>query len=122
MPMNEIEKLKQDIVFTVTLRGFEFTFHSTWGLFSPRRIDDGSYLLIEHLEIGETDVSIDLGCGYGAIGIAIAKLSPAGHVHMVDKDYVALEYARKNAETNALTNCEVYGHPLASAQVHPAQS
>jgi len=106
--MNEIEKLKQDIVFTANLRGFDLTFHSTWGLFSPRRIDEGSYLLIKHMEIGEADVSIDLGCGYGVIGLAMAKLSPGGRVHMVDKDYVALQYARKNAEINALTNCEVY--------------
>ena len=108
MPMNEVEKLKRDIVFTAKLRGFDFTFHSTWGLFSPRRIDDGSYLLIKHMEISKDDVSIDLGCGYGAIGIAIAKLSPAGRVHMIDKDYVALEFARKNAKINALTNCKVY--------------
>ena len=106
--MVDIEKLKRDIVFTARLRGGEFTFHSTWGLFSPRRIDDGSYLLIKHIDLAEDDVTIDLGCGYGAIGIALAKLSPAGRVHMVDKDYVALACARKNAEANGLGNCEIY--------------
>lgn len=106
--MTDIKKLKQDIVFAVRLRDREFIFHSTWGLFSPRRVDDGSYLLIRHLELAADDVTIDLGCGYGTIGIAAAKLSPAGRVHMVDKDYVALAYAAKNAEVNGLDNCEVY--------------
>ena len=106
--MTEIDKLKQDIVFRVRLRGQELIYHSTWGLFSPRAIDDGSYLLIREVDVQPADVTLDLGCGYGAIGIAIAKLCPAGRVHMVDKDFVAVEYARKNVEANGLANCEVY--------------
>lgn len=106
--MNGIEKLKQDIVFEVTLRGQRLVFHSTWGLFSPRRIDDGSYLLIDQVAVGAKDVTLDLGCGYGAIGVAIGKLSPRGSVHMVDKDFVAVEYAAKNAQVNGLRNCDIY--------------
>ena len=90
------------------MRGFDFAFHSTWGLFSPRAIDDGSYLLIHQLELKDDDVTLDLGCGYGPIGLAAARCCAAGRVHLVDKDFVALEYARKNAHENGLTNCEVY--------------
>jgi len=108
MNSGAIEKLKQDIVFTAKLRGRQFTFHSTWGLFSPRRIDDGSYLLLEHIEVGEADVTIEIGCGYGAIGVPVAAMCPAGHVHMIDKDYVALEFAAKNAELSGLGNCSIY--------------
>lgn len=104
----DTDKLKQDIVFDVDLRGRRFVFHSTWGLFSPRRVDDGSYLLIKHLDTQPGDVTLDIGCGYGAVGLAIAAMCPAGTVHMVDKDFLAVEYARKNAERNALTNCEIY--------------
>ncbi len=104
----DIGKLKRDIVFDVPLRGEAFTFHSTWGLFSPRKIDDGSYMLIEKIEVGAGDMTLDLGCGYGALGLAIAKLSPQGAVHLVDKDFIAIEYARKNAAINGLTNCEAY--------------
>ncbi len=106
--MTDVDKLKREIVFNVRLRGHELTFHSTWGLFSPRRVDEGSYLLIRQIEVGEGDVTLDLGCGYGAIGVAVAALCPAGRVHMVDKDYVAVEYARRNAEANGLTNCRAY--------------
>ena len=106
--MKSPDELQQDIVFDVTLRGRAMTFHSTWGLFSPRAIDDGSYLLIKHLDLRDGDVTLDLGCGYGAVGLAVAAETPAGRVHLVDKDFVAVEFARKNARANGLSNCEAY--------------
>jgi len=104
----DIDRLKQDIVYEATLGGWAFTFRSTWGLFCPRSVDEGSRLLLTHIEVGEDDVTLDLGCGYGVLGVPIAARSPGGRVHMVDKDYVAVEYARKNAEGNGVTNCDVY--------------
>jgi len=106
--MKSAQELKQDIVFHARLRGMEFEFHSTWGLFSPRRIDDGSAMLVEKVDLAPDHVTLDLGCGYGVIGVPIARECPAGTVHMVDKDFVALEFAAKNAIVNGLTNCEVY--------------
>ena len=103
----DIKEIKKDIVFTETLRGFEFTFHSTWGLFSPRKIDEGSRLLINHLDIRSDDICLDIGCGYGAIGLVMAKLAPYGETYLVDKDYIALKYARKNARINTIDNCEI---------------
>jgi len=94
--MKTAEELKEDIVFDVRLRGREYRFHSTWGLFSPR------------LELADDHVSLDLGCGYGAIGVAVAAECPRGQVHMVDKDFVAVEYARRNAEAAGLANCRAY--------------
>jgi len=106
--MKAAEELKEDIVFRARLRGRPMVFHSTWGLFSPRRIDDGSRMLVERIELEPDHVTLDLGCGYGAIGLPIAADCPAGKVHMIDKDFVAVEYARKNAALNGLGNCEVY--------------
>jgi len=106
--MKTSEELKQDIVFDVALHGQKMTFHSTWGLFSPRCIDNGSYLLIEHIEIEDGQRTLDLGCGYGAIGLAIARACPNGTIQLVDKDYVAVDFTKKNVEVNGLTNCEVY--------------
>ena len=106
--MQSAEQLLRDIVFTARVRGREMTFHSTWGLFSPKRIDDGSRMLAEKVQVREDHRTLDLGCGYGAIGVPLAMASPAGRVHMVDKDYVAVAYARKNVQANGLTNCQVY--------------
>lgn len=106
--MYNLDDLKKDICFKKKLRGQEFQFCSTWGLFSPEGIDEGTELLINHLDIKTNDVSLDLGCGYGVIGLTTAKLSPQGKAHLVDKDYVAIEYARKNALINNIDNTEIY--------------
>lgn len=106
-PLDDIARLRQDIVFSDTLLGHPLTFHTTWGLFSPKAIDDGSRLLLEHLEVKPDDRALDLGCGYGALGLAIAKAAPQGHCTLVDKDFVAVEYAKKNARLNGIDNVEV---------------
>ena len=97
-----------EITFHTKLRGYDLNFTTTWGLFSPKAIDAGSKLLIDYSEIGDEDVCLDLGCGYGAIGVTIAKSSPNTTVYMVDKDFVAVEYARKNVKQNHLQNCHVF--------------
>ncbi|MGA7800648.1 MAG: methyltransferase [Gammaproteobacteria bacterium] len=103
-----LASLREDIVFTDTLRGQPFTFHSTWGLFSPRGVDEGSRLLIDRLELDPGDDCLDMGCGYGPIGLTMARLAPKGRTAMVDKDFVAVEYAAKNARVNAIGNCEAF--------------
>ncbi len=102
-----IEQLRRDIVFQETLLGHPLTFHTTWGLFSPKGIDAGTQLLLEHLEVRPDDQALDLGCGYGPLGLAIAKAAPQGFCTLVDKDFVAVEYARKNAALNGIENVEV---------------
>lgn len=96
-----------EVRFHTTLRGHDCSFTTTWGLFSPRVIDAGTQLLIDNLEINVDDICLDLGCGYGAIGIAMAKCAQQGKVYMVDKDFVAVEYARRNVEQNHLNNCKI---------------
>ncbi len=102
----EVKKLREDIVFSETLKGFPFVFHTTWGIFSPRNIDDGTLLLLKYLEINEADDCLDLGCGYGPIGLTMAKLAPKGKTTLVDKDFKAVEYSNINAELNQIKNAE----------------
>ena len=102
-----VDVLPREVEFRTELRGVPLTFSATWGLFSPRAIDAGTQLLIEHLDIQENDTCLDLGCGYGAIGITLAKCSQTATVYMVDKDFVAVDYARKNVKQNQLQNCHV---------------
>ncbi len=100
-------KTQSEITFHTKLRGFDLTFTTTWGLFSPKAVDAGTQLLIDQLEIAEGDTCLDLGCGYGAIGVAMSKCAQTADVYMVDKDFVAIEYARKNVNQNGLQNCHV---------------
>lgn len=106
--MIPVKDLKKDIIFRQNLRGNDFIFHSTWGLFSPREIDQGTQLLINTMEIPPVGSVLDIGCGYGPIGLTIAKLNPLTKVHMVDRDFVAVEYTKKNARKNHIDNYEVY--------------
>lgn len=107
MEKTDLDTLRKDLVFKETLCGQSLTFHSTWGLFSPRAIDEGTQLLLERMEIKASDDCLDLGCGYGAIGLTLAKLAPAGHTTLVDKDFVAIEYAKKNAQLNHIDNVDI---------------
>jgi 16S rRNA G1207 methylase RsmC len=102
-----LEGLRQDLLIEETLRAQPLRFHTTWGLFSPKHIDEGSRLLLEHIEIEPQQHSADLGCGYGPLGLTLAKLAPLGRHTLLDKDFVAVEYSRKNARLNGLDNVEV---------------
>ena len=102
-----LQPLRQDIQFTETLRGQPLNFRTTWGLFSPRGIDEGTRLLLDHLEIRHDERALDLGCGYGPIGLSIAREAAEGFCTLVDKDFVAVEYARRNAELNGIRNLDV---------------
>ncbi|MDI1301486.1 MAG: methyltransferase [bacterium] len=102
-----VKRWREDIVFRDSVRGCEFDFHATWGLFSPRAIDEGSRLLLDHLEVNAGDDCLDVGCGYGVLGMTLAKLAPQGRSVMVDKDFVAVDYTRRNCERNGLKNTEV---------------
>ena len=107
MDKTELDKLRRDIVFTETLCSQSLTFHTTWGLFSPRAIDEGTRLLLERIEVNTNDDCLDLGCGYGPIGLTLARLAAQGQTTLVDKDFIAIEYARKNAEFNRISNVDI---------------
>lgn len=106
--MRDFASLRQDIRFETVLCGAPITFHSTWGLFSPTAIDEGSRLLLDQIEVKETDTILDVGCGYGAIGLPLARQALKGSVHLIDNNFTAVEYAKKNAALNGITNCEMY--------------
>ncbi len=106
--MMTISELKLPLHFEATLREQHMVFESTWGLFSPKTIDEGTRLLLEHIEIAPTDTILDLGCGYGPLGLTLAKLAPKGSVHLVDKDFMAVEFTHRNAKLNHLPNTQAY--------------
>ena len=106
MTTAELRRLREDIQFDASLRGHALRFHATWGLFSPRAIDEGSRLLLKYIKVKPHDICLDLGCGYGAIGVVLGKLAPAGRVLLADKDFVAIDYARKNIRANNAQNAE----------------
>jgi 16S rRNA (guanine1207-N2)-methyltransferase len=94
-------------VINVTLRGRKFTFATDAGVFSKKGIDFGSQLLIEHMDIPVAAEVLDVGCGYGPIGLAAAHLVKEGVVTMVDINERAVELAVYNAGQNEIHNVNI---------------
>ena len=103
---HHLDELRKDIKFSEALSGHTLNYHSTWGIFSPREIDDGTRLFFKHIKVKPDDDCFDLGCGYGPIGLTLAKLAPQGQTLMVDKDFMAVEYSNKNAQINHIKNAK----------------
>ena len=93
---------------TATLRERPFRFLTDRAVFATRGIDRGTRLLIEAMVVGERDVILDLGCGYGVIGLVAAALAPEGHAHLVDVNARAVSLAGENAARNGITNVTVH--------------
>ncbi len=87
------------------MRQKEFEFYTSPPVFSWRRVDNGTICLANGLQISETDTSLlDMGCGYGVIGIVAAHLYPNLKVTMIDSSDRAVFLARKNVAYHNLRN------------------
>ncbi|WP_208559802.1 class I SAM-dependent methyltransferase [Marinilactibacillus kalidii] len=97
-----------------TLRAFDFTFHTDAGVFSKEKVDYGSQVLLEAIDLKMYPEGplLDVGCGYGPIGLTLAKLDPNRTVEMVDVNERALALAEKNAQTNQVTNVSIHPSSL----------
>jgi 16S rRNA (guanine1207-N2)-methyltransferase len=93
-------------------RGDLLTFLVDGGIFASHGLDPGTALLIENLEVRPTDQILDLGCGWGAIGIAAAKSAPQGHVLLTDVNRRAVGLARANIARNGIRNADARVGPL----------
>ncbi len=93
--------------FTATLRGRAVRLMTEAGVFSRRRVDAGTRLLVERLEMGPRERLLDLGCGYGVVGLVAALLAPEARVTLVDINERAVELARENLRANGIEDAEV---------------
>lgn len=83
---------------------FEFL---TFYVFSKSRVDTGTRLLVESMVLPRTGCVLDVGCGYGAVGIAVATFDPTLEVIMTDVNVRAVRLARENAVRNRVANVDV---------------
>lgn len=96
------QKLKP-VEFSVA--GLALRLQAAAGTFSSGKLDKGTAVLLSLPDqFPKQGTILDLGCGWGPIGIAIAKLSPATKVWGVDVNSRSVELANQNAETLGLTN------------------
>lgn len=98
-------------LFTYSYDNHDLELVTDAGVFSKGKIDFGSDLLVKTFlktyPPGPTKNIIDVGCGYGPIGLMIAKVSPHHEVTMVDVNQRALNLSRKNKKRNRIDNVKV---------------
>ncbi|MRF37955.1 methyltransferase, partial [Staphylococcus sp. KY49P] len=101
----------EESLFTYSYDNHDLELVTDAGVFSKGKIDFGSDLLVKTFlktyPPGPTKNIIDVGCGYGPIGLMIAKVSPHHEVTMVDVNQRALNLSRKNKKRNRIDNVEV---------------
>ncbi len=98
-------KAKLGLIHT-NLRDKPFTFLTASSVFSKKRVDTGTRLLIETMVLPQVGYVLDVGCGYGAVGIAAATFKPRLRVIMTDVNARAVHLAKLNIEKNQATNAE----------------
>jgi 16S rRNA (guanine1207-N2)-methyltransferase len=99
---------------SLELRGDTRTFFSRPGVFSWDHLDEATALLAEHMDVRPGDRVLDLGCGYGVLGVVAAGLSGAP-VTMVDVDSEAVRSATRSAAAARLGSARVLGSDVAAA-------
>lgn len=97
-----------------TFLGKRLSFLSDTNVFSKDRVDFGSSLLIQTMEFARDAKVLDLGCGYGVIGICAALLAPEGKVTLVDINERAIQLAQKNIIKNNIN----HAHAQVSDGIH----
>ncbi len=91
------------------LRGMEFGFVTSSGVFSIRRVDRGTRLLVESMVLPGVGRVLDMGCGYGVVGVVAGRLAPGLEVWMTDINERAVSLARLNVERNGVAGVVVQG-------------
>lgn len=92
--------------FSLTIKDQYFRFQTDGGVFSKAHLDPGTRLLAETMTLPEYGLLLDIGCGYGPLGIIAAKLKPKLEVMMTDNNSNALRLAKLNSNINHVRNVE----------------
>ncbi len=99
--------------FQAGLRGESLCLRTLPGIFSYDRIDEGTKLLLEKVDIFQGSNVLDVGCGYGIIGLLASRMG-ATHVDLVDIDLCSIVSARENIVLNDIRNAQAIPSDLLS--------
>jgi len=94
-------------IIRVSLRGRNFEFMTSASVFSKKKVDLGTHVLVDAMVLPQTGSVLDIGCGYGVVGITAAAYSSKLHVVMSDVNMRAVRLAKQNIQTNHINNAEV---------------
>ncbi|WP_034847312.1 class I SAM-dependent methyltransferase [Ruminiclostridium josui] len=94
-------------ILDAKVKDIDLKFETSNKVFSPKSIDKGTLAMLSVVEFEKTDKVLDLGCGYGIVGILAAKILGIENVVMTDKDSIAVELSKKNAALNSVEGVKI---------------
>lgn len=94
-------------MITITLKDISLTFEASPSVFSPHSVDAGTLAMLSIAKFNPTDKVLDLGCGYGVVGILAARMIGAGNVVMCDISQQAVDCAQQNAILNNVPDVDI---------------
>jgi 16S rRNA (guanine1207-N2)-methyltransferase len=89
-------------VINATIQEIDLRFETSPKLFSPGGVDEGTLAMLSRVVFEPADKVLDLGCGYGPVGVLAATLTAPGQVWMVDSDPLAVDVATRNLALNGV--------------------
>lgn len=92
----------------IDIRDINMEFKTSDEVFSPKDADKGTLAMLSVVEFNEDDKVLDLGCGYGLVGIFVGKLIGSKNVTMTDIDDRAIDLARENIVLNDVEGINLY--------------
>lgn len=98
---------KKEITYPFEGEKFKFDIGNT--LFSTFELDHGTDVLLRAITADSPKTILDVGCGYGPIGIILARKNPQAQVTMIDRDLLAVRYAKYNIDKNGVHNAVAIG-------------
>ncbi|NVM54556.1 MAG: class I SAM-dependent methyltransferase [Candidatus Helarchaeota archaeon] len=105
IPLSKID------IFTIKpfIRNRQYQFKTCSGVFCYKKLDKGTKLLLKNMQIPENASHVlDMGTGYGIIGIVVATEFPHINVKMIDINRRAVWIARENLKLNNISNAKIY--------------
>ncbi len=105
---NNIDLKSKEEKIMFEYRNHKITFLSDYGVFSKERIDYGSRVLLNAIELDESKKTLlDVGCGYGTLGISLRTVYPWLSVDMIDVNERAIHLASESIKMNQLDHIKV---------------
>ncbi len=101
------ERTRGEVLIRANIKGIDLELETSQNCFSPSKIDTGTLAMLSCVEFEPGQKILDLGCGYGVVGITAARLIGASGVYMVDIDPEAVLYSKKNAERNGVGDVHI---------------
>lgn len=95
-------------MLNVSVQGINMKFNTSKEVFSPENVDKGTLAMLSLVDFKNHDKVLDLGCGYGIVGILSAKIVGATNVIMADINDKAVTLSKENIILNNVEGVKLY--------------